>query len=156
MKSRKRDDWDDDWDDDVVKKKPQKGPGLLNTRRILWGLAAIVVAAILIGQVVSPGQYDFKETPPALLGMWTCNDPERSDFWVDFRPEFVIFGTGGTSTVKHRIVGFNVEQLGGFDRYKVYYRDMAGREHEKEALVAESGVILRFADDPATEWGRYK
>lgn len=153
MRDRKRDDWDDDWDDVKVVKSTE--PGLLSTRRILVGLAVIVVTVIVIGSLVTRNQYEFREVPPRLIGMWTCSDPERSDLWVEFRPGFVIFGTGGTGTVTHRIVGVNFDQVGGIGRYKVYYRDMAGKEFEREVLVAESGRVLRFADDPGTEWGRF-
>jgi hypothetical protein len=157
MRNRRQDDWDDDWDDDEPKKpaKPKGDDGILTTRRIIVGLVVIAVAAIVIGSFVR-SQYDFSEVPALLLGMWTCSDPDSSDLWVEFRRESVVFGTGGTGTVTHRIVGVDFEEVGGIRRYKIYYRDLAGREHEKEALLAESGRALRFTDFPGAEWIRYE
>ena len=157
MRMKRNDDWDDDWDEDevvVVKKKPQ-GPGVLNTRRILLGLAAVAVVAVIVGGLVSRDTFQFKEAPPQLLGMWTCNDPERSDLWLEFRREFVEFGTGGTGTMKYRILGVKFEQVGDIGSYDVFYRDLAGREHHREFLLASSSDTLRLADDPGTDWVRF-
>jgi hypothetical protein len=155
MRIRRKDDWDDDWDDEVVVKKKPPGPSLLTTRRILWGLAALAVAALLLGSVVSRDEFQFKETPTKLIGMWTCGDPEKSDFWVEFRPQFVIFGTGGTGTMKYRILGFKFEQVGELERYTVFYKDLAGKQHTREIVLPPSGDTLRFADEPGVNWTRF-
>jgi len=156
MRMRKTDDWDDDWDDDVVVKKKPPRPEVLTTRRILWGLAVVAIAAIVVGSLLSRDSFDFQEAPSRLVGMWTCVDPERSDLWVEFRGDFVIFGTGGTGTMKYRILGGNVEKVGEIERYKIFFRDLAGKEHNREILLAPPGNSLRFADEPKTNWTRFE
>jgi hypothetical protein len=155
MRMRKTDDWDDDWDDDVVEKKPPR-PDVLTTRTILWGLVVAAIAAVVVGSLLSSDSFDFQEAPSRLVGMWTCADPERSDLWVEFRGDFVIFGTGGTGTMKYRIEGGNMEKVGEIERYKVFFRDLAGKEHNREILLAPPGTSLRFADDPKTSWKRFE
>jgi len=152
MRMRKTDDWDDDV---VVKKKPQRPDGL-TTRRILWGLAVVAIAAVVLGSLLSKDAFDFQEAPSRLVGVWTCEDPERSDLWVEFRGDFVIFGTGGTGTMKYRILGGNVEKVGEIERYKIFFRDLAGKEHNREILLAPPGNSLRFADEPITSWTRFE
>lgn len=154
MRMGKKDDWDDDWDDDVVKKKPP-GPELLTTSRILWGLVAVFVVAVIVGSVVSRDEFQFEQSPSRLLGMWSCDDPERSDIWVEFRPEFIVFGTGGTGTLKARILGIKFEQVGEIERYTVFYRDLAGKEHIKEAVLTPAADKLRFAEEPGVDWTRF-
>ena len=154
MRMGKKDDWDDDWDDDDVKQKPPR-PEILTTRRILWGLAAVALVAIAVGSVVSRDEYQFRESPSRLLGMWSCEDPERSDIWVEFRPEFVVFGTGGTGILKARILGIKFEQVGDVERYTVFYRDLAGKEHNKEVVLVPPGTSLRFSDEPGVDWTRF-
>ncbi len=144
----------DDWDAADVKQNPP-GPEILTTRRILWGLAAVALVAIAVGSVVSRDEYQFRESPSRLLGMWSCEDPERSDIWVEFRPEFVVFGTGGTGTLKARILGIKFEQVGDVERYTVFYRDLAGKEHNKEVVLAPPGTSLRFSDEPGVDWTRF-
>jgi len=156
MRMRSKDEWNDDWDDeDVVVKKEPRGPGVLSTRRILWSLVAVAIVAVVVGSLVARDTFQFKEAPPQLLGMWTCSDPERSDLWLEFRREFVEFGTGGTGTVKYRILGVKFDQVGEISRYDVFYRDLAGKEHNREFLLAASNDTLRLADDPGTDWVRY-
>lgn len=158
MRIRRRDERDDDWDDDdeiVVKKKPPR-PEILTTRRILWGIAAIAIVAVLVGNVVSRNDFQFAETPAELIGMWTCGDPERSDLWVEFRPQFATFATGGTGTIKYRILGLHFDQVGEIARYTMFLRDLAGKEHSKEILISPPGDTLRFADDPRVNWSRYE
>jgi len=157
MRIRRRDDWDDDWDDDdeiVVKKKPPRRD-ILTTRRILWGIAVLVVAAVLFGSVVSRDQFQFEESPAELIGMWTCGDPDRSDLWLEFRPQFVTFATGGTGTIKYRILGVQFDQVGEAAHYTMFLRDLAGKEHSREILLAPPGDTLRFADEPRVNWERY-
>ncbi len=144
----------DDWDAADVKQKPP-GPEILTTRRILWGLAAVALVAIAVGSVVSRDEYQFRESPSRLLGMWSCEDPERSDIWVEFRPEFVVFGIGGTGMLKARILGIKFEQVGDVERYTVFYRDLAGKEHNKEVVLAPPGTSLRFSDEPGVDWTRF-
>ena len=153
---RKTDDWDDDWDDDVVVKKKPPRPDVLTTRRIFWGLAVVAIAAVVLGSLLSRDAFDFQGAPLRLVGVWTCADPERSDLWVEFRGDFVIFGTGGTGTMKYRILGGNMEKVGEIERYKIFFRDLAGKEHNREILLAPPGKSLRFADEPSTSWTRFE
>ena len=156
MRMRRKDDWDDDWDDDVVVKKKAPERQGLTTRKILWGLLGVALVAVLVGTIVSRDDYRFEESPPAILGMWTCDDPATPDLWVEFLPRTVVFGTGGTGTQKYRILGVTYERVGDVDRYTVYYRNLAGREHTLEVVLMPSGNQLRFADRPAVTWTRYQ
>jgi hypothetical protein len=156
MRMGKKDDWDDDWDDDVVVKKQPPEPGGLTTRKILWGLLGAALIAVVVGSVISRDKFEFEESPPPILGMWTCDDPETPDLWVEFRPQFVVFGTGGTGTQKFRILGIDFERVGDVERYNVYYRNLAGREHNKEFVLTPPGNRIRFADRPAVTWTRYE
>lgn len=155
MRKGRNDDWDDDWDDDVVEQRLPESEGL-STRKILWGLLGVVLIALVIGSLVSRDEYQFQESPPQLRGMWTCTDPEKSDIWVEFRREFIVFGTGGTGTLKVRILGFKFEQVGGLDRYTVFYRELSGKEYSKEIVMAPPGDTLRFAEDPGVDWARFE
>lgn len=157
MRIRRRDDWDDDWDDDdeIVVKKKSPGPGILSTRRILWGLAALAVVAVLVGSVVSRDEFQFEETPAELLGMWTCDDPDRSDLWVEFSPQFVTIATGGTGTIKYRVLGIQFDQVGEIAHYSIFLRDLAGKEHIREIMLRPPGDTLRFADEPRVSWKRF-
>jgi len=156
MRTGKKDDWDDDWDEDVVVRKQLPEPEGLTTRKILWGLLGVALVAVVVGSVVSRDDFQFEESPSPILGMWTCDDPQMSDFWVEFRPQFVIFGTGGTGTQKFRILGIKFERVGEVERYKVFYRNLAGREHNKEVVLTPPGNRIRFADQPAVTWTHYE
>jgi len=162
MSARRRDEWDDDdWDDDdeVVAKKVKRAPrgeGRLTTRRILIGLAVVAVAALVIGNILTREDMQLTEVPPLLVGTWTCVDPEHSDLWVEFRPEWVSFGTGGTGRNKCRVLGVNEDAMGEVRRFTVLYSDMARTEHFTELLVDASGDSLRFTDRPSLRYTRYR
>lgn len=160
MSARRRDDWDD-WDDDdeVVTKKVKpvpRGESRLTTRRILIGLAVVAVAALVIGNLLTREAMQLTEVPPLLVGTWTCVDPEHSDLWVEFRPEWVTFGTGGTGRNKCRVLGVNEDPMGEARRFTVLYSDMARTEHLTELLVDASGDSLRFTDRPNLRYTRYR
>jgi hypothetical protein len=146
---RREDDWDDDWDDDTPKKPD--GPGLISTPRILVGLLLVIIAAVIIGGLVGRHPYEFDTVPEPLLGMWTCDDPVRSDLWVEFKNHLVTFGTGGTGNVTHRVLGVDHEEVGEISRYQIVYRDVAGKQHHRTIMLMAGGV-LRFADDAQTDW----
>lgn len=152
MKNRRQEDWDD-WDDD--KPTTPEDPGMITTPRILIGLVVVIVAALVIGGIVGRSDYQFEEVPEPLIGMWTCEDPERSDLWVEFKRNLITFGTGGTGDVTHRVVGVDHDQVGEINRYQIVYRDLAGRQHMREVLLSASGDSLRFADDANTTWMFY-
>jgi hypothetical protein len=153
MKTRRQDDWDDDWDDEVRAPEPSD-PNGLTTGKIILGLAVVVLLAVIVGGIVSRETYQLEHSPSSIVGTWSCGDPQRSDLWVEFRPEFVVFGTGNTGTMKARIVGANSEQVGDFKSYTVFYRDLAGKVHNKEVILAPDGDSFRFADDPGVSWSR--
>jgi hypothetical protein len=154
-RDKRDDDWDDDWDDEVRVEEQPSDTNTLSTRTILWGLLLVAVVAVVIGSVVSRDEFQFEESPSRLLGTWICEDPGRSDLWVEFRPQFVIFGTGGTGSLKYRILGIKFEQVGEVERYTVFYRDLAGKEHNREVVVTPPGDSFRFADEPGVKWSRY-
>jgi len=126
---------DDAWDDLEQQKEEKRPRGVLTTPRILVGLAVLAVIAVVIG-------------------LWGCDDPARSDHYVEFRREFVIFGRGGTRTVKFRVSGIDVEKVGTVDGFTVRYSDLAGVKHRTSMLLDETGTVLRFNDEPSARWSR--
>jgi len=109
---------DDEWDDFEECIEEERSQGLLSTTRILAAAGVLVVVALVAATIIA--------YPPRLIGLWTCDDPAQSDFYVEFRREFVIFGTGGTGDVKCRVLGLDTEKAGDADHFTVRYRDMAG------------------------------
>lgn len=152
MSARRRDDWDD-WDDEPAESPPS--PGLLSTSRILVGLAVLVVLALVFGALVTRDSMEFGEVPPQLVGTWICDDEAHSDLWVEFEPGWMSVGTGGTGKTRNRVVGVDVERVGGLERVVVRYRDMAGRDHFAEIRLDAAKGELRFADQPQRSWSRY-
>lgn len=150
----------DDWDDDEPRKSrkpktPAKGPGLLSTPRILGALAVLVIVVLAIGSVVREEDLEFKEIPPQLIGLWTCSDAEKSDFFVEFRRDSIIFGTGGTGKIKCKLIGVNFEHIGDVNKYTLHYRDMGRRKVVRQILVDPVGNELRFTDEANLRWARY-
>ena len=146
---------DDDWDDfDEVEEKEPK-PGILTTSRILVGLVVAVVIVLVVTRL-STEKPQYSEVAPRLIGLWTCQHPELSDRYVEFRRDAIIFGTGGTGVVKYKVSGMNAEKLGGTDRYTIFYRDLAGTSLSKDILLDERGQVLRFTDNADALWTRYE
>jgi hypothetical protein len=145
---------DDPWDDFEEKKEEKRSLGALTTPRILVGLAVLAVVAVVVARMISLDPPDLTEMPPQLIGLWSCDDPARSDHYVEFRREFVTFGTGGTGTVKFRVSGIDVEKVGTVDGFTVRYRDLAGIKHRTSMLLDETGTVLRFNDEPSVRWSR--
>ncbi len=114
----------------------------------------LAVVAVVAARMISLDSPDVTEMPPQLLGLWSCDDPARSDHYVEFRREFVVFGRGGTSAVKFRVSGIDVEKVGTVDGFTVRYRDLAGVKHRTSMLLDESGTVLRFNDEPSVRWTR--
>ena len=141
--------------DDSRLKPSNQGPGLLTTPRILAALAVVVVAALVIGSFVKKEDLEFSEIPPQLIGLWTCSDPGKSDYFVQFRREFVTFGTGGTGQVKCDVIGINVEEIGDVTKFTVHYLDMARTKIVRQILLDPSGNELRFTDESNLRWVRF-
>ena len=120
-------------------------------------LAALVVVVVVVtAMVVNRERMDLKEIPSSLIGLWTTDDQERSDFYIEFRRESLRLGTGGTGEVKYRVLGLNTETIGGVGHLKLYYRDLAGTRQVMEMLLDETGEELRFMDQPGAVWTRFK
>ena len=145
---------DDDWDDLEEEIEEVRPPGILSTTRILVGLAVLMVVAVVAAKIIGYDPPDLSEVPPRLIGLWSCDDPAQSDHYVEFRREFVIFGTGGTGDLKCRVSGLDTEKTGNVDRFTVRYRDMAGIKHRISMLLDESGSVLLFTDQPSVHWSR--
>jgi hypothetical protein len=145
---------DDAWDDLEAQNEKKRPPGALTTPRILVGVAVLAVVAVVAARMISLDPPDLTEMPLQLIGLWSCDDPARSDHYVEFRREFVVFGRGGTSAVKFRVSGIDVEKVGTVDGFTVLYRDLAGVKHRTSMLLDESGTVLRFNDDPSVRWSR--
>ena len=135
-------------------KKKKRHSDALTTPRILVGLAVLAVIAVVAARMISLDPPDLTEMPPQLIGLWGCDDPARSDHYVEFRREFVIFGRGGTRTVKFRVSGIDVEKVGTVDGFTVRYSDLAGVKHRTSMLLDETGTVLRFNDEPSARWSR--
>jgi len=145
---------DDDWDDFEEEIEEERPPGVLSTSRILVGLAVLVVVAVVAAKIIGYDPPDLSEVPPQLVGLWSCDDPDQSDHYVEFRREFIIFGTGGTGDLKCRVSGLDTETVGSLRGFTVRYRDMAGIKHRKSMLLDESGTVLLFTDQPSVHWSR--
>ena len=130
-------------------------PGFLTTPRILVGLAAVVLISIAVARGVLLEKPEYTEVAPRLLGLWTTSHPEYSDRFVEFRKDAVIIGTGGTSSVKYSVDGMDSETVGDVDRYTIFYRDLAGTEHEMGLFLEEGGEVLRFTDSADASWTRF-
>ncbi len=145
---------DDDWDDFEEEIEEERPQGIFSTTRILVGLVVLVVVAVVAAKIIGYDPPDLSEMPPQLIGLWSSDDPAQSDHYVEFRREFVIFGTGGTGDLKCRVSGLDIEKIGKIDRFTIRYRDMAGIKHRKSMLLDESGTVLLFTDQPSVHWSR--
>jgi len=47
------------------------------------------------------------------------------------------------------------EMVGDDDRYTIFYRDLAGTEHEMGLSLEENGEVLRFTDSADARWTRF-
>jgi len=120
--------------------------------RIVAVLAVLVVVVVV--WVVNRERFEFNEVPSSLIGLWTTDDQEKSDQFVEFKPETIRLGTGGTSDVRFKVLGLNAETIGGVEHLTLYYRDLAGTRHAMEMLLDEAGEELRFMDQPRAVWTR--
>ena len=155
MRFGKKDDWDEGWDTDEfeapVKASDEKTVSL---GTIVLIVAVVGMIALVLGKTMTREGFQFEEVPQPLIGAWACNDPAKSDQWVEFRRENVLMSTSGTGSARYKVVGVNHETIGGIDRYEVAYRDLVGKEHTLDVRVISVEGILRFADDPGAEWRR--
>jgi len=145
---------DYDWDDFEIDEDERPDP-IVTTPRILAALVLLVFVAVMTAGIMNRVPMQLGEVPPSLIALWTCNDPERSDFYVEFRRQFVRLGTGGTGHVKWRVVGVNFETIGEVEHFTLYYRDLAGSRLVMEMLLDRSGEDLRFMNRPGTVWTRF-
>lgn len=134
----------------------EEPPDTITTRRILIAVAVLAVAIVVVSQVAFREPLQFREIPPRLIGLWTCEDPVRSDWYVDFARESITFGRGGTSRLKCSVVGLNSERIGEVDHYTVHYRDMAKKKHVMEILLDDSGTEIRLTSEPGVIWRKYE
>ncbi len=114
----------------------------------------VVLVAVVMVWVVNREHFELEEVPSSLIGLWTTDDQEMSDQFVEFRPETIRLGTGGTSDVKFNVLGLNAETIGGVGHLTLYYRDLAGTRHAMEMLLDAKGEELRFMDHPGIVWTR--
>ncbi len=151
------DDWDDfdDFEDDEQPQEPAR-EGLLTTRRIIVGVAVAAVVAIVIGRMIVHEKPQVPEAPQPLVGLWTCEDQARSDHYVEFGRDFVVFGTGGTGSHRCRVLGSDQESVGDLKQYTVYYRDMAGVRHVRDIVYDAPRNTIRFTDEPRVTYSRFE
>lgn len=150
------DDWDefDDFEEDEQPPVPER-KGILTTRRILIGVAAAALAAIVIGRVIVHEKPQIPEAPQQLIGLWTCDDQARSDHYVEFERDSVMFGTGGTGSYTCRILGSNQDAVGDLRQFTIYYRDPAGERHVRDVVYDPSRQTIRFTDEPRISYSRF-
>ena len=134
----------------------EEPPGAITTRRILIAVAVLAVVIVVVSQIAFREPLEYREIPPRLIGMWTCEDPERSDWYMDFARESITFGLGGTTRLKCSVVGLNSERIGEVDHHTIHYRDMAKKKHIMEILLDGSGTEIRRTDEPGVIWKRYE
>jgi hypothetical protein len=151
------DDWDDfdDFEDEEQPQEPER-KGFLTTRTIIVGVVVAAVVAIVVGRLIVHQQPQSPEAPQQLIGLWTCDDQARSDHYVEFGRDFVIFGTGGTGSYKCRLLGSDQEAVGDLKQYTVYYRDMAGTRHIKDLVFDAARNTIRFTDEPRISYSRFQ
>ncbi len=147
----------DDWDefDEFDEPEKEESEGFLTTPRILVALALAALIAVFVGRLVLHEKPQLAEIHPQLVGLWTCNDPEKSEFYVEFRRNFVVFGTGGTDSVKNNVIGSDVERVGDLNQHTVYYKDMAGTRHIRDVLLDSEENTIRFTDQPRISWSKF-
>jgi hypothetical protein len=150
--------YDADWDaqEELKALERKERPGVLTTTRILVALLVVIVAAILVARLVLWEEPEFAEVSPRLIGLWTTSHPEYNDRYVEFRKNFVIFGTGGTGEVKFKVLGMDAEKVGDIDHYTIHYRDLAGTKHRVRMFLDEAGEALRFTDSADARWIRWE
>ena len=134
----------------------EEPPGKITTARILIAVAVLAVVIVLGASVAFHEPLQHEEIPPRLVGLWTCGDPERSDWYTDFARDSITFGTGGTSRMKCRVIGLNAEKIGEVDHYTVHYRDMAREKQVMELLLDSTGTTIRLTDEPGVLWNKYE
>jgi len=134
----------------------EEPPGAITTRRILIAVAIVAVVIVVASPIAFREKLQHREIPPRLIGLWTCEDPERSDWYVDFARESITFGRGGTSRLKCSVIGLNSERIGEVGHHTVHYRDMAKKKHVMEILLDGSGTAIRFTDQPGVIWKKYE
>jgi hypothetical protein len=125
------------------------------TKPRIVAVVAVLVAAVAV-MVVNREHFDLEKVPSSLIGLWTTDNQEMSDQFVEFRSETFRLGTGGTSDVKFEVLGLNAETIGGVGHLTLHYRDLAGTRHVMEMLLDETGEELRFMDHPGAVWTRLK
>jgi hypothetical protein len=149
-------DWDDLDDSGEVRRVQKPEPeGFLTTRRIIVGLILLAVVGIIIGRLVVHEKPQMSEVPESLIGLWTCDDPARSDHYVEFRTNFIILGKGGPGDLKYRVQGADVERVGDMRQYSIHYRDLAGTRHIDDLLLDGEGTTIRFTDDPQVVYSKF-
>ena len=130
-------------------------PKAITTRRILIWVVAIAVVALVSGRLLYHRGYDAKTVPQSLVGEWTSDHPEYSDRYLAFTANSVVFGIGGTSSVKYTVVGLMKVDTEDTDTIVLHFRDIAGTKFQKTMVVDASGDRLHFASQPAIIWQRY-
>jgi hypothetical protein len=132
----------------------ERPKGAVTTPRILFVLALLVVISVVVAKVVNRDDFELRVVPSELTGLWVTDHQDLSDRFVEFRPNSVRLGTGGTDEVKFRVIGLDTEPVGEDRHFSVFYRDVAGKEYVMEVRLDEIGEELRFMDQPGVVWKR--
>ncbi len=134
----------------------ERPKGAITTPRILFVLALLVVVAVVVAKVVYREDMELRKVPPALTGVWTTDDQDLSDRFVEFRPDSVRLGTGGTGEVRFKVLGLNTEAVGEDRHFSIFCRDVAGKRFSMEVRLDGMGEELRFTDQPGVLWKRFE
>lgn len=141
--------------DDIRRAAARQQPQRMLTKPRIIAVLAVLVAVVLVW-VVNREPFDLEKVPSSLIGLWTTDDQELSDRFVEFRPGTLRLGTGGTSDVRFNVLGLDAETIGGVRHLTLFYRDLAGTRHAMEMLLDEADEELRLMDHPGAVWTKLK
>ena len=137
---------------EVVAAHEDLDPKGLSTGRILLILLGLAVIAVVAGRMLYHQGFDSKTVPINLVGLWTTADPNYSDRYLELQSDTITFGTGGTSSIKHSVIGVVRQEAGEGEAYEIHFRGVDGAIFGREIVLTGSGDKLFFRSQPEVVW----
>lgn len=141
---------------EVVAAHEDVDPKGLSTGRILLILLGLAVIAVVAGRLLYHQGFDSKTVPTELVGLWTTDDPNYSDRYLELQPDTITFGTGGTSSIRYSIIGVVRQEAGEGEAYEIHFRGVDGAKFSREIVLADSGDSLSFRSQSEVAWTRFQ
>ena len=114
----------------------------------IWIICAVIVST------AGCGERRIKTTPEELIGVWKTSATTYADRFMEFRPEQIVLGTGGQTSVTYELRGLVRKVEADHTDYTVYYENEDGQEYWWEmSFYPREGGIIRFKNQPLT-WKR--